>query len=227
MKPGKLRDRLIEGRAMAELSRVLVQLKEDCELPMALDDFKLEHVPKEPLAAFLDRARLHQPAQAARRRQRQPRAADRAQPGEAGHRRRRRRARRQPPGPARMPAGRPLGLRMRADARAARALGRARLRRARGGDRHRDQQPRRDARRTGRGQPRARAERRLLHPARPRRQRHVRRDSREQIDKAAALAALKPLLESDAVLKVGQNIKYDINILARATASTSRRSTTR
>ena len=26
---------------------------------------------------------------------------------------------------------------------------------------------------------------------------------------------LKPLLESDAVLKIGQNIKYDINILAR------------
>ena len=36
-----------------------------------------------------------------------------------------------------------------------------------------------------------------------------------QIDRGRALAALKPLLESDAVLKVGQNIKYDINILAR------------
>ena len=53
MKPGKLRDRRIEGREMAELSRVLVQLKEDCELPMPLDDFKLDTVPKEPLAAFL------------------------------------------------------------------------------------------------------------------------------------------------------------------------------
>ncbi|MBC7491564.1 MAG: DNA polymerase I, partial [Novosphingobium sp.] len=36
-----------------------------------------------------------------------------------------------------------------------------------------------------------------------------------QIDKATALGLLKPLLESDAVLKVGQNIKYDITILAR------------
>src|SRR5690606_34100657 len=36
-----------------------------------------------------------------------------------------------------------------------------------------------------------------------------------QVDKAAALTALKPLLESDAVLKVGQNVKYDINVLAR------------
>ena len=37
----------------------------------------------------------------------------------------------------------------------------------------------------------------------------------EQIDRALALARLKPLLESDAVLKIGQNVKYDINIFAR------------
>jgi len=53
MKAGKLRERLIEGREMAELSRVLVQLKEDCDLPMPLDEFKLDGVPPEPLAAFL------------------------------------------------------------------------------------------------------------------------------------------------------------------------------
>ncbi len=53
MKPSKLRDRLIEGRAMAELSRVLVQLKEDCDLPIALDDMKLGGITPEPLAAFL------------------------------------------------------------------------------------------------------------------------------------------------------------------------------
>ena len=35
----------------------------------------------------------------------------------------------------------------------------------------------------------------------------------EQIDKAEALAALKPLLEDPAVMKVGQNIKYDLQIL--------------
>ncbi|MFN6934318.1 MAG: DNA polymerase I [Tsuneonella sp.] len=53
MKPSKLKDRLIEGRAMAELSRVLVQLKEDCDLPIAIDDMKLDGVPPEPLATFL------------------------------------------------------------------------------------------------------------------------------------------------------------------------------
>ena len=55
MKPGKLRERLIEGRAMAELSRVLVQLKEDCPLPQPLEDFKLDGVPPEPLAEFLEK----------------------------------------------------------------------------------------------------------------------------------------------------------------------------
>jgi DNA polymerase-1 len=53
MKPGKLRDSLIEQADMARLSRVLVQLKEDCPLPMALDDFKLGSIPPDPLAAFL------------------------------------------------------------------------------------------------------------------------------------------------------------------------------
>ncbi len=55
MKPSKLRDRLIEGRAMAELSRELVQLKEDCALPVPLEDMRLDGVPPAPLAAFLEK----------------------------------------------------------------------------------------------------------------------------------------------------------------------------
>ncbi|MFA6220534.1 MAG: DNA polymerase I [Erythrobacter sp.] len=55
MKASKLQERLVEGRAMAELSRVLVTLKEDCALPEPLDGFRLEGVPPEPLAAFLAR----------------------------------------------------------------------------------------------------------------------------------------------------------------------------
>ncbi len=53
MKPGKLRDSMIEQAEMARLSRVLVQLKEDCPLPMALDDFRLGAIPPEPLSHFL------------------------------------------------------------------------------------------------------------------------------------------------------------------------------
>ena len=59
MKPSKLRDNLIEHAEMARLSRVLVQLKEDCQLPMALDDFKLGAIPPDPLAAFLQEHGFH------------------------------------------------------------------------------------------------------------------------------------------------------------------------
>ncbi|MEJ2407873.1 MAG: DNA polymerase I [Novosphingobium sp.] len=53
MKKSKLQERLIEQAEQARLSKVLVTLKEDCALPAPLDDFKLESIPPEPLAAFL------------------------------------------------------------------------------------------------------------------------------------------------------------------------------
>jgi DNA polymerase-1 len=53
MKPGKLRDSLIAEAEMARLSRRLVALKEDCALPVPLDDFALGPIPPDPLAAFL------------------------------------------------------------------------------------------------------------------------------------------------------------------------------
>jgi DNA polymerase I len=53
MKPSKMRDNLIEFEGMARLSRVLVTLKEDCPLPVGLDDMKLSAIPEAPLAAFL------------------------------------------------------------------------------------------------------------------------------------------------------------------------------
>ncbi|MEL7199740.1 MAG: DNA polymerase I [Pseudomonadota bacterium] len=54
MKKSKLKERLIEGREDAELSRILVTLKEDCDLPQPLEEMKLEGIPPEPLAAFLE-----------------------------------------------------------------------------------------------------------------------------------------------------------------------------
>ena len=53
MKAGKLRDSLIEQADMARLSRQLVALKEDAALPVDLDDFLLGPIPPDPLAAFL------------------------------------------------------------------------------------------------------------------------------------------------------------------------------
>jgi len=55
MKKSKLKERLLESRQDAEMSRVLVTLKEDCDLPQPLDEFKLDGVPPEPLAAFLEK----------------------------------------------------------------------------------------------------------------------------------------------------------------------------
>ncbi len=54
MKPGKLRDNLIEHAEMARLSRVLVTLKDDCDLPEPLDDLLLKGIPEDPLRAFLE-----------------------------------------------------------------------------------------------------------------------------------------------------------------------------
>jgi DNA polymerase-1 len=55
MKPSKLRDRLIEHRADAEISKILVTLKDDAPLPQPLDEFRLDGVPPAPLAAFLEK----------------------------------------------------------------------------------------------------------------------------------------------------------------------------
>ncbi|HMP56444.1 MAG TPA: 5'-3' exonuclease H3TH domain-containing protein, partial [Novosphingobium sp.] len=55
MKPSKLRESLIEQADMARLSRVLVELKQDCALPVALEDFALQAIPPEPLAVFLEK----------------------------------------------------------------------------------------------------------------------------------------------------------------------------
>ena len=53
MKPGKLRDNLIEFEGKARLSRVLVELKRDVPLPDPLDALKLGAIPPDPLRAFL------------------------------------------------------------------------------------------------------------------------------------------------------------------------------
>ena len=119
-------------------------------------------------------------------------------------------ARGQSPAAARNARGRPRGLRMRADDGAAASTGSTRAFAARlvAVDTE-TSSARRDARRPRRRQPRARAQRCLLHPARPTAASDMFAEKPEQVAAADALAALKPLLESDAVLKVGQNVKYD------------------
>ena len=53
MKPSKMRERLIDEADMARLSRQLVELKQDAPLPVPLEDFRLGAIPPAPLAEFL------------------------------------------------------------------------------------------------------------------------------------------------------------------------------
>ena len=54
MKASKMRDNLITFADQARLSRVLVTLKEDAALPEPLDDLLLKEIPEAPLRAFLE-----------------------------------------------------------------------------------------------------------------------------------------------------------------------------
>lgn len=54
MKKSKMRENLIEQADMARLSRILVDLKRDMDLPQPLDELKLSLIPPDPLRAFLD-----------------------------------------------------------------------------------------------------------------------------------------------------------------------------
>lgn len=214
MKPSKLRDNLIEHAEMARLSRVLVQLKEDCPLPMALDDFKLGAIPPEPLSAFLEEHGFHSllkrlgdgKGSPDRPTQLHPAKPVTAAAGtKVGSDRQ--------PLPALPPIDRALYTCVQDEAALQHWIDRAMAAHVVAFD---TETSALDAMRAdlagislalgpgdacyiplGHGGTDMFAER----PA--------------QVDKARALEMLKPLLESDAVLKVGQNCKYDLNILAR------------
>lgn len=53
MKPSKMRENLITYIEQARLSRVLVTLKEDCPLPDTLESFVIQDIPDAPLREFL------------------------------------------------------------------------------------------------------------------------------------------------------------------------------
>ncbi len=214
MKPSKLRESLIEQADMARLSRQLVQLKEDCALPMALDDFKLDAIPPAPLAAFLGEhgftslLRRLDGGQGSPgpRTQLNPAKAETAgaAPAADGNRQ---------PLPAWPAIDREAYACVQTLAELEAWIARAFAARIVAVD---TETSALDAMRAdlvgvslalgpndacyiplGHGGTDMFAERPV------------------QVDKAAAIALRKPLLESDAVLKVGQNIKYDINVLAR------------
>jgi DNA polymerase I len=214
MKPGKLRERLIEERAMAELSRVLVQLKEDCPLPMPLEDFALKPTPPGPLAEFLTAhgfTSLLKRLDGGKGSPDRPVQLNPAKPDTSG-------AAASPSG-NRQPApewpavDRAAYETVQSLERLEHWIARAFAARAVAIDTETSDLDAMRAELTGISMalgPNDACYVPLGHGGTD-----MFAEKPVQVDKAAALSALKPLLESDAVLKVGQNIKYDINVFAR------------
>jgi DNA polymerase-1 len=214
MKPSKLRDRLIEGRGMALLSRELVQLKCDCDMPVPLDDMLITAIPPEPLAEFLTAHGFHSLLKRLDAGRGSPDRANKLNPAK--------------PENAGMPAA-PLGVRqdlpemppidrtayecVQTSERLEAWIARAFAARIVAVD---TETSALDAMRADLAGislalgPNDACYIPLHHGGSD-----MFSDKPQQIPLAEAVALLKPLLESDAVLKIGQNIKYDINVLAR------------
>ncbi|MGE3690362.1 MAG: DNA polymerase I [Novosphingobium sp.] len=214
MKPSKMRDSLIEQAGMARLSRVLVQLKEDCPLPVELDDFLLGEIPPGPLAAFLEKhgftsllRRLGTGAGSPDR----PVLLNPAKPVTPGA------------GPSEGAARQPLPEMADIDHAAYECvqtlealdswIARAQAARLVAFDTETSALDAMQADLVGVSLavgPNEACYIPLGHGGTD-----MFAEKPVQIDREAAIARLKPLLESDAVLKVGQNIKYDLNVMAR------------
>jgi DNA polymerase-1 len=214
MKPSKLQERLIEGRAMAELSRVLVQLKEDCPLPIALEDFALRPTPPEPLAAFLAEHGFTSLLKRLDAGSGSPERATQLNPARAetvgapaspkGNRQ---------PLPEMPPVDRSAYECVTSLERLEHWIGRAFAARMVAIDTETSSLDAMRAELAGISLalgPNDACYIPLGHGGSD-----MFAEKPVQIERRAAYDALRPLLESDAVLKVGQNIKYDINILAR------------
>jgi DNA polymerase-1 len=218
MKPSKLRDRLIEEADMARLSRVLVELKQDCPLPMELDDFKLGEIPKEPLAAFLEKhgftsllKRLGDGRGSPERTTKLNPAKQDTQGAAAAHRDGFG-GNRQPP--VEMPAvERSLYACVQSAGELAEWVARAFAARVVAIDTETSSLDSMKADLVGISLalgPNDACYIPLAHGGTD-----LLAETPEQVPLDTALALLKPLLESDAVLKIGQNIKYDLTMFAR------------
>ena len=209
MKPSKMRDNLIEHAAMARLSRVLVELKADVPLPEPLESLDLKGIPEPPLRDFLAHhgfrsllAKLSVGGSASAQ------AAGVATPTAAGGHTATRTVT-----PAAVPFDHAayqcvtdLGA-LDAWIGEARAIGQVAV------DTETDNLDAVRARLVGVSL--ATAPGRACYIPLGHGGSDLLAEAPVQIPIEAAIARLKPLLEDDAVLKIGQNIKYDAIVLAR------------
>ncbi len=214
MKASKLKERLIEGRKEAEMSRVLVALKEDCDLPEPLEDFKLDGVPPEPLAEFLGRhgfTSLLKRLDAGKGSPERPNNLHPAKPEKSGDKGDEQGNRQ--PLPEMPPVDRDSYETVQDMARLNHWVERAFAARQVAVDTETSSLDAMRAELVGVSLalgPNDACYIPLAHGGTD-----MFAERPEQVSQDAAIAALKPLLESDAVLKIGQNAKYDLNVLAR------------
>ncbi len=214
MKTSKLRESLIEQADMARLSRVLVQLKEDCPLPVALEDFKLGKIPPEPLSAFLTEHGFTSLLRRLDGGQGSPGPKTQLNPAKPDNAA----APATSAGAVRpMPTWPAIDRETYACVQTVEELeqwvARAFAARVVAVD---TETSALDAMRADLvGVSLALGPNQACYIPLGHGGTDMFAEKPDQVNKAIALALLKPLLESDAVLKVGQNIKYDINVLAR------------
>ena len=207
MKKSKMQESLIAHADMARLSRRLVALHDAMDLPEPLDDLTLKGIPPEPLQQFLDHhgfksllARLGAPAAAVAVAAASALASDMAPPPP-------------PVQDAAPPIDRSLYETVVDEAALDRWIAEARATGVVAVDTETDRLDAISCELVG-----------VCLSTGPNRAcyipvghggRDMFAERPEQLERALVLAKLKPLLEDDAVLKVGQNIKYDLIVLRR------------
>ncbi len=214
MKTSKLKERLIEHRADAEMSRVLVELKQDAALPQPMEEFRLDGVPREPLAAFLEKHGFSSLLRRLDAGAGSPSLTTDLNP-----------ATQETASEAHAPEGNrqdmPEWPAINRDAyecvqsldKLEEWIARAKAARIVAVDTETNSLDAISAELVGVSLglgPNDACYIPLGHGGTD-----MFTEKPEQVDRKAAIAALKPLLEDDAVLKIGQNIKYDLNVLAR------------
>ncbi|MDQ4420455.1 DNA polymerase I [Sphingobium sp. DEHP117] len=213
MKPSKMRDNLIEHEGMARLSRQLVELHAQVPLPDPLDDLKLGEIPPEPLRAFLEDqgfnsllARLNNgstPSGRAPNMQPAARSAPAAEGATA------------PAPPVLPPIDRTLYETVTDLSALEGWIARARIEGVVAIDTETDALDSVAANLVGISLSTGPGKACYIPLAHGGTDMFAERPN--QLEAKAALAALKPLLEDEGVLKIGHNLKYDMNVLVRAT----------
>lgn len=209
MKQSKMRDNLIAHADMARLSRILVTLKDDAALPEPLDDLLLKEIPEPPLRAFLEHHGFSsllkklggEPGRADHQTMRMIRAEAKGPAAEA------------PAAPEVQVFNREAYACVQTEAELDRWIAEARLAGIIAVDTETDALDSIGAGLVGVSlaiAPNQACYIPLAHGGSD-----LFSDAPQQVPMATAIAKLKPLLEDPAVLKIGHNIKYDLNVLAR------------